>query len=233
MEVVKDTAFICKVVKQGQTSIVVSLFSQNHGIITGYFKGGAMKNKLSICMVGNLVEFTWKARVLSQLGTLEVNLLENFSTIFSLHKSSIVNSVCELTMILLQDNDAHTSIFYKMYELFNTLKKENDNLYAFQQYVLFENNFFSDIGFGYNFKECNISGEVPMFISPKTGNTVSQSVGTGYENRLFKIPLFILDSTITPIKEDLHKMMDINLHFLKLHIDTNKLCVRSFMLSLF
>ena len=235
MEVIKGNAFICKVEPHGNTSCIIHLFSKENGVITGYLKGATTSPlKRNICKLGNFTEFTWKARVLSQLGTLELSCIDNFSTVFTLVKYSIVNTVCEMLIVLLQKNDPHPDIFEKTLDLFYFLKtNNNDNISVLKKYVWFEIDLMSSLGFGYNFKECNISGSIPEFISPKTGNVVSKDIAKGYEDKLFRIPLFVLNENYIPSLDDLKKMLDINLHFLKLHLDINHITVRNFMLNLF
>lgn len=232
MEKIEDIAFVCNVEEHGSTSCVVHLFSKNHGIITGYFKGGLSKQKHILCTVGNLVEFTWQARVISQLGTLNICLMENFSTMLPFIRLSVVNAVCEMLIMLFHKNDHHPDIFNSMLSLFCFLKENHEKITYLEKYVLFENTLLRHIGFGYNFDECNISGEKPKFISPKTGNAVSQKVASGFEDRLFTIPDFILLNT-SPTFTCLHKMLDINLHFINLHLGITTLPVRSFMINLF
>jgi DNA repair protein RecO (recombination protein O) len=232
MEVIKDIGFVCKVEQHGNTSCVVHLFSKNHGMVSGYFKGGMSKQKHILCTVGNLIEFTWEARVISQLGSVSASLIENFSTVLQFAPLSIVNAVCEILTILFHKNDSHLDIFDAMLSLFCFLKESHEKVEYFEQYVLFENSLMRHLGFGYNFDECNVSGEKPKFISPKTGNAVSQKVAVGFEDRLFIIPDFILLNT-KPTLACLHKMLDINLHFINLHLDIKTLPVRSFMINIF
>lgn len=230
MELIKDIGFICKVLEHGNTSCVVHIFSKEHGMVSGYFKGGLSKQKRGICNIGNLVEFTWEARVTSQLGNVNISPLENFSTTLPFVQLSIVNTVCEMLTVLFHKHDPHIEIFNDILSLFCRLKENSNN--PLEQYVLFENNLLHHLGFGYNFTQCNISGKKPKFISPKTGNAVSQEVAHGFEDKLFTIPDFILHKT-TPTTEALHKMLDINLHFINLHLEIKTLPVRSFMINLF
>ncbi len=224
-----------KIHEHGKTSQVVTVFSRDSGIISGYNKGGSGAKKKSICITGNLIDFTWSARVISQLGTFEAELSQNFSSVFlDVKKSAIVNCVCEMLLTCLEKNDPHPQLFAKTLALFQHLKTTENKADILREYAIFETGFMSLLGFGYNFEKCNITGVgVPKFISPKTGNAVNEGIAMGFESQLFTIPQFILNDQLAPSICDVKKMLDINLHFLKLHTDLLSLPVREFAINLF
>ena len=240
MEIIQDSAFIIHTQEHNNTSQVVTVFSQNHGLISGYFKGGNSQKKKHICLCGNLIDFTWKARVISHLGTFEPELSQNFSTIFTeIHKSSIINTICELILTVLQKNDSHPEIFNEILKIFTNLKKIQNKNEILLTYTMFEISLMSLLGFGYNFSVCNISGNgTPKFISPKTGNAVNSTVANGFEDKLFEIPQFIQNNTnqnsfMEAKIYEIKKMLEINLHFLKLHLGLKSLPIREFTTNLF
>ncbi len=235
MEIIKDCGLILKIHEHGSTSQVVTVLSKEHGIISGYHKGGSSAKKKSICLCANLVDFTWKARVLGQLGNFDPEMSQNFSSVFlDVYHSAIVNTTCEILLVCLQKNDSHTEIFTLTLEFFQNLKTIEQKSIILQEYTLFETKLMSFLGFGYNFAKCNISGNgIPEFISPKTGNAVSSETAKGFEEKLFTIPKFILNQEITPEIHEIKKMLNINWHFLKLHIELHSLPVREFTVGLF
>lgn len=238
MEKITDCGIICNVFEHGGSSCVVTVFSQTHGMLSGYIKGGLSKHRKHICTIGNHVEFIWTARVVSQLGYIEIALLENFSTCFGLLESSIVRCVCEILTSVMRKSDPHPTVYTDTLALFLGIKNHQLNTNLLYHYTMFENSLLKEIGFGYNFEECNISSEKlstnkPSYISPKTGNVVSQEIATGYENRLFIVPKFILENNQNPSIIELQNMLDINLHFWKYHLEVQNLVVRSFMINLF
>ena len=235
MEIIKDCGIVLKIHEHGKTSQVVTVFSKENGIISGYNKGGGGVKKKSICITGNLIDFTWSARVISQLGTFEVELSQNFSSVFlQIQRSSIVHCVCEIVASCLEKNDSHPEIFTLVLNFFQHIKSTQNTSIILEQYAIFETKLMSFLGFGYNFEKCNITGVgVPEFISPKTGNAVNCDVAKGFEDQLFPIPKFILKSSHKTTILEVKKMLDINLHFLKLHIELPSLPVREFAINLF
>ena len=235
MEIIKDCGIVLKIHEHGKTSQVVTVFSKENGVISGYHKGGNSAKKKSICITGNLLDFTWNARVISQLGTFEAEILQNFSSVFlEIHKSAIVNCVCEILLACLEKNDPHPEIFAIVLDFLQSLKTTGEKVTILKNYTVFETKLMSFLGFGYNFEKCNITGVgLPQFISPKTGNAVNCEVAKGFEDQLFPIPKFILSEAIEAKISDIKKMLDINLHFLKLHIDLQSLPVREFTINLF
>ena len=224
-----------KIHEHGKTSQVVTVFSRENGVISGYHKGGGGAKKKSVCVTGNLLDFTWNARVISQLGTFEAEISQNFSSVFlEVRKSAIINCVCEILLSCLEKNDPHPEVFSIVLEFFQSLKSTGEKVEILKQYTVFETKLMSFLGFGYNFEKCNITGVgLPEFISPKTGNAVNCEVAKGFEGQLFPIPKFMLSSEFEVKTHDVKKMLDINLHFLKLHIDLQSLPVREFTINLF
>jgi DNA repair protein RecO (recombination protein O) len=134
----------------------------------------------------------------------------------------------------LEKNDPHPEIFAIVLGFLQSLKTTGEKVIILKNYTVFETKLMSFLGFGYNFEKCNITGVgLPEFISPKTGNAVNYEVAKGFEDQLFPIPKFILNENIEAKISDIKKMLDINLHFLKLHIDLQSLPVREFTINLF
>lgn len=232
MEKINDSGLIIKANLHGNTSQIITLFTQKNGVISGYIKGGLKKNPY---VVGNIVEFSWQARIITQLGTLEMNTLQNFSTVFAhdILKMATVNCICEVLLATIKEGDAHEELFVKISNILEKLKNTNINNEIANLYIQCEISLLQELGFGFNFHECNInSNEKPEYISPKTGNAVSASVAVGFEDRLFKIPLFTLQKS-TPKASEIHKMLEINLHFLFLHFGQKPYIVREFLVNLF
>jgi len=145
-----------------------------------------------------------------------------------------VNCVCEILLVCLEKNDPHPEIFAIVSDFLQSLKTTGEKVIILKNYTVFETKLMSFLGFGYNFEKCNITGVgLPEFISPKTGNAVNYEVAKGFEDQLFPIPKFILNENIEAKISDIKKMLDINLHFLKLHIDLQSLPVREFTINLF
>ena len=65
------------------------------------------------------------------------------------------------------------------------------------KYILWELFLLSEIGFGLDLKQCTISGSTEnlIYISPNSGKAVSSSVGNKYHDKLFKLPVFFLNSS--------------------------------------
>lgn len=239
MEQIQDRGLVVKVIPHGNTSQITTIFSEHHGMVSGYFQGGLKtKGKMGVCTIGNIVEFSWHTRVTTHLGKTEICITENFSTVFAkdILKLSIIQSVCEILFMAIKEHDPHPEMFKYVLDLFHKVKHGNPLLqtrelanYIIQLYIDFEIKLLEMLGFGFNFEKCNISGKAkPEFISPKTGNAVSAEIAKGHEAKLFRIPKFISEKT-TPDQDEIKKMMDINLHFLKLHLNHKEYNVRNFL----
>lgn len=243
METIQDRGLVIKAITHGNTSQIITIFSEYHGIISGYFQGSLKtKNKISVCNIGNIVDFTWHARIINHLGKMEACIVENFSTVFAtnLLKMSFIQSICDMLFIVIKENDSHPEMFRHTLKLLHKIKNDNPPTSQYllashivQLYINFEIKLLEMLGFGFNLERCNISGKLkPEFISPKTGNAVSADIAKGYEGKLFRIPKFIAEKSI-PEHHEIKEMMDINLHFLNLHLGHKEYKLRNFFESIY
>ena len=63
----------------GESSVILDVFTKEHGMHRGLVRGGTSKGKKPILQIGNLVHVTWNSRLESQLGSYSVEAQNYYS----------------------------------------------------------------------------------------------------------------------------------------------------------
>jgi DNA repair protein RecO (recombination protein O) len=204
---IEDTGIIISSYKYGDTALVVKILSQSHGIIKGLLKG--QKRNHSTIQNGNLVHFTWSARLSEHLGMLSISLekaycLLNFS---DYQKILSISSVCSLIDVLLPEREEYTDIFEEFIGYMHNLGFDN----WLERYIMMEMFILNKTGFGIDLERCSVTGtsENVTYISPKSGSAVSRDVGEPYKSRLFRIPAFFLEKGEEMVQKQPVEMQEI------------------------
>ena len=75
----EDKAVILGAKRFGETSIILEVFSENHGLHKGLVKGGASKTKRALVQPGNWCSINWRARLNEQLGSFSLEVYKYYS----------------------------------------------------------------------------------------------------------------------------------------------------------
>ena len=210
---IHDEAILVAKYKFGDSSNILTLFTKEHGIQKGLFKGAFSRKNRHVLSLGNILSVTKIVRLEEQLGILKVDLQEtNLARIFYDNtKLLALTSICALIDEFIPDQEINTQFYLDSKEMIANLTK-NDFLilYANWELVLLNN-----IGFGLDFSKCVISeNDEIYYLSPKTGKSVSKIVGEPYKDKLFIIPEFITKNTQPTNMQEILDLMQITTHFL-------------------
>jgi DNA repair protein RecO (recombination protein O) len=204
---IEDTGIIISSYKFGDTALVVKILSQNHGVIKGLLKG--QRRNHSTIQSGNLVHFTWSARLSEHLGMLSISLEKAYSLLnFSDYQKILsISSLCSLLDALLPEREEYSDIFEEFIAYMHNLSFDN----WLQRYIMMELLILNRTGFGIDLEKCSVTGTSNnvTYISPKSGSAVSKDVGEPYKSRLFKIPAFFLEKENEMVQKQPTEMQEI------------------------
>ncbi len=210
-----DEALILSSINYSETSLILKVFTQKHGVQKGFVKGGKNKKKSSIFQVGNLVRVSYKSRTDEMLGNFFVDLIKPSSLIYEadLKKFLCVISIINLIEFSLLENEIEL-------ELYNLSKSLIENIFSFDEgwvedYIRWEVFLLKKVGFGLELSKCILSNKKVnlMYISPKSGCAVNEEAGMPWKNKLFNLPNF-LTSNKKASNLDLSEGFKITSHFL-------------------
>lgn len=218
----RDEGYITAVRRYGENSLIVGLISKEHGLISGFVKGGGSRKNIGIYQTGNRIGFDAYARIEENMLSLKTELLSPTAVNFmaSPAKLAALSSLCSLCTVCLPEKENLELFYNRIDDFFNFINKENWLTY----YSLFEFFLLDYLGIGLDLSECAVTGskENLAYVSPKSGRAVCRESGAPYAARLYSYPHFVVDKNDFPsLSEiaDLLKMTGffLNKNFFKVH----------------
>ena len=190
-----DDALVISTRRHGETSVIASLLSREHGRFAGLVRGGAGKAKRGILQPGNLVRAQWRARLPEHLGNFTCEMINPLaaSIMDDAGRLMALSSACAVCATVLPEREAHPSIYDGLLILLENISVDDWPTI----YVKWELGLLGELGFGLDLSECAASGAMEdlIYVSPKSGRAVSKSAGEPYKNKLLHLPSFMLKPT--------------------------------------
>ena len=213
--IVKDEGYVLSAHKYGEKSLIVTLFSLNHGKITGFVSDALSKKNRGLFQVGNKLFFEASARLeenmrrFFRLELLELNavlMMQDFKRL------ELMTSVVPMMLRLLNENEEALLL----YETAGKVFKAKDIKEMLTQYAYFEFYALEYLGLGLSLECCAVTGQTEglAYVSPKTGKAVCKEVGAPYHDRLFDYPHFVVDKSDTASYAEIFNVLKMTEFFL-------------------
>jgi len=174
---------------------------------------GQKKNTQTV-QQGNLISFTWSARLEEHLGTINAHIERPYPLLNYNDYSKIlaISSACSIFDKILPERENMENLFLDFVDFLDQL----DSPDWLKNYCIFESQILSDCGFGFDLSCCAITGEVEdlYYISPKTGAASTREAGEKYKDKLFIIPEFFLEKDVEPTISDIMQALNLTRYFL-------------------
>ncbi|USO01452.1 MAG: DNA repair protein RecO [Alphaproteobacteria bacterium] len=181
----QDEGVCVQLRRLGESKFCAVFFTRENGL----HRGVVRHNRRAPLQVGTVCELTWKARLCEHMGTwTRVEVLENTAVhiLDSAAKALSLASACELLTKLMPERQAHELMYLGLVAFLQELQTTGWlNVYAHLEALLLK-----DIGFGMEWGMCAVTKRCDglHYISPVTGNAVTQEGACGYEDRLLQYP---------------------------------------------
>jgi DNA repair protein RecO (recombination protein O) len=175
----------------GENGLIINLLTEDHGRMVGYMPGGASRRRRLGIDPGALVEATWQARLLDQMGTLTIEPAGQPSGVY-MHdpiRLAALASACALCDTALPEREPYPGLYYGFSALMTQLGEDMWGV----AYVAWEIALMKELGFALDFTRCAGGGDAGRlrYLSPKTGVAVSEEVGLIYKHKLLLLPEFM------------------------------------------
>jgi DNA repair protein RecO (recombination protein O) len=185
----------------GEANAVAELFTLGHGRHLGLVRGGRSRRMRPLLQPGNLLGVTWRARLSEHLGGFNVELMEALAARVLDDKLALA-AIGSLTGLarLLPERDPHPELYAATLRVLRNL----DAADAWPALLVkWELQLLQELGFGLDLTECAATGaDIDLaYVSPRSGRAVSRDAGQPYDNRLLKLPAFLLGEA-APAGED-------------------------------
>lgn len=192
---ISASAIVCATLPHGEHGVIVRALSADHGLLSGYVRGGKSRVNRPILIPANVIAGTWTARTEATLASLSVELIHSRASLLSEPlATSALDWVTALAAATLPEASPHPLIHSALDGLLRAIeaapaaKRWATSLVRYELLVL------QELGFGLDLSACAQTGAVDdlRWVSPKSARAVSAAAGVGYENRLLALPPFLL-----------------------------------------
>lgn len=209
---INDEAIIVKLEKFAEEGIICWALMKEHGLFKGVVKpSNKLRNQMQI---SNIINFTWSARTIDQLGSLYGELLKPISMVIINDKFKLasIRSLCSLLVDNLPEKVREKNIYNAVYDFILNLK---DNNLWLEDYLLLELIILRELGYGLSLDKCAVTGkkEDLYYVSPKSGMAVSKDVGKEYHSKLLVLPQFY-GNRVKADLEDINNAFKLNEYFI-------------------
>jgi len=195
MPVLRTTALVCSVRVHGENGAVARLLTPDHGIIAGYVQGARSRALRPVLIPGNAVEAEFRARTADQLASLTIELKNSRGPWLGEPLcNAALGWVTSITAALLQERVTYPDVYSSLSALIDAICHAPSARGWAGALVRYELLLIDRLGFGLDLGRCVSTGltEDLAFVSPRSAHAVSAAAAVGYEDRLMRLPPFLV-----------------------------------------
>lgn len=173
----------------GETSVIIEVFSAEHGRHAGVVRGGATRKIAPVLQPGAQLAVTWKARLDSHLGSFAIEPIRSRAAAAMGDRLALagLNAICSLLALVLPEREAHPALYDRTVGLLDLLGQSDVWPLA---YLRWEQALLDEMGFGLDLSACAVRGvnEDLIYVSPKSGRAVSRTGAGEWADRMLPLP---------------------------------------------
>ena len=145
-----DKGFLISKNRFNENSLIVEIFTENHGKTSGIIFGGTSKKIKNYLQIGNQLYVNFNSKSESKIGYFKIEIFKAFSPIYfdNPKKLNCIFAAMNLIKLLTADSQPNT----KVYELINDFYIILDNLNWLKEYIFWELKLLSILGFNLDLK---------------------------------------------------------------------------------
>jgi DNA repair protein RecO (recombination protein O) len=176
----------------GERALVVQLLTREHGRHAGLLRGGQSPKTRAHWQIGNRLTVTWRARLAEHLGFITGEVMEAYAArlLDDPLRLAALASATALAASALPEREPHPRAYRLLLHLIEALGADDRWAIA---YVEWEIALLEELGFGLDLSSCAATGatEDLVYVSPRSGQAVSEAAGAPYREKLLPLPGFL------------------------------------------
>ena len=210
-----DEGLILSSINYSETSLILKVFTRNHGVQRGFVRGAKSKKKSNVYDAGNLVKISFKSRTEDMLGIFLVDLMKPSPLLYlnDFKRFSCIISVINLLEFSLLESEPENELYFFSKNLMKKIFSFEEGW--IEEYIRWEVFLLKKIGFGLELSKCILSNKKTnlSYVSPKSGNAVNKEAGKPWEKKLLELPKFLISDNKAN-RSELRKGFKITTYFL-------------------
>jgi DNA repair protein RecO (recombination protein O) len=183
----------------GERALVVQLLTREHGRHAGLLRGGQSPKTRAHWQIGNRLTVTWRARLAEHLGFLTGEVMDAYAArlLDDPLRLAALASATALAASALPEREPHPRVYRLLLHLIEALGADDRWAIA---YVEWEIALLEELGFGLDLSSCAATGatEDLVYVSPRSGQAVSEAAGAPYREKLLPLPGFLRGAEARP-----------------------------------
>lgn len=212
-----DDAIVLSVRALGESGAIVEALTRAHGRHLGLVRGGASRRMKPVLQPGNTLSLHWRARLSEHLGSFSVELARARAGELMDGREALIglNAFSATASAAMPEREAHAPVFEAGEILLEAMMADGLDHWG-PLYVRWEAGLLDALGFGLDFTQCAATGGTDdlVYVSPRSGRSVSRAGGAAYKERLFALPPFLLGSQNAVVRADIAAGLKLTGYFL-------------------
>jgi len=146
-----DEGYLLSKVNYRENSVIVDVFTLNHGKCSGIIYGGSSRKVKKYLQIGNKIFVNYQSKSENRVGYFKVEIIKNVSPLYfnDSKKISSILSACTLLKSILAEGQANKKIFNSFEDLLSSLKDDKWIFY----YIYWEQLLVKELGYDINIKQ--------------------------------------------------------------------------------
>ena len=178
-----DIGFLLSKNKYNENSLIVEIFTEKHGKVSGIIFGGTSKKIKNYLQIGNKIFVNYNAKSREKLGYFKIEIYQALSPFYfdNHQKLSCISCAMNLIKLLTAESQQNLSIYSLIDNFFNLLKKDD----WIKDYIFWELELFKALGYDLQFKD--------LVDKKETGNKYQYVAKSSIQKKI--IPNFLVEKT--------------------------------------
>ena len=185
----RGAGILVAVRRHGESSAIIEVFTETHGLHAGVVRGGAGRRMGPILQPGAQLDVVWRARLEDHIGSYTVEPIRSRAAAAMADRLMLagLNAVTSLLSYCLPERQTHAALYRQTEQLLDLL--EHPEVWPLA-YLKWEMALLAEVGFALQLDACAVSGvTVDLgFVSPKSGRAVSRAAAGEWADRLLPLP---------------------------------------------
>ena len=185
----RSVGILVSVRRHGESSAIIEVFTETHGLHAGVVRGGAGRRMGPILQPGAQLGVVWRARLEDHIGSYTVEPVRSRAAAAMSDRLMLagLNAVTGLLSYCLPERQQHAAFYRQTEQLLDLL--EHPVVWPLA-YLKWEIALLAEVGFALQLDACAVTGSTADldFVSPKSGRAVSRIAAGEWADRLLPLP---------------------------------------------